>query len=190
MSAFCRNAFGAPLQQELFTEAQRDYLKGDYLRAVENFKNARNMDPLNKTGLAAHLLLGQAYEMAGEYEKAIGVYGDIYSDYWNYRAFSSDNDDVIKALLTEGDLFRLRLKKPEEAMARYKKLISDFPSSDFASVARQSIIECYRDMGMEKELKKSLDELSGAARYSRSSAILKVAVPVAAALALLLTVLF
>ena len=185
-----REAASAPLQEELFGEAQQSYLKGDYRKAAENFRNARNMDPLNKTGVASHLFLGRTYEMAGEYEKALAVFSEIYTDYWNYRAFSPENDDVIRALLAGGDLYRLRLNKPEEALLRYGKLISDFPSSEFVSVARQSIVECYKDMGREDEVIKALDGISGAAGRNRSARVLKIAVPAAAALALLLTVLF
>ncbi|MGB2907546.1 MAG: tetratricopeptide repeat protein [Candidatus Aminicenantaceae bacterium] len=119
--------------QEVYTMARSDYLKGNFLLAIEGF--SMYQEHFDDSPLVDNALywIGECYFSQENYEDAITRFNDLILGY-------PDSDKIPAAYLKKGIGLSL-LGKTDEALAVLKLMVSKFPLEEEANIAQQKIQE-------------------------------------------------
>ncbi|MBN2347177.1 MAG: tol-pal system protein YbgF [Candidatus Aminicenantes bacterium] len=117
----------------LYYAAYSDYIKENFDLAIEGFRQFIRSYP--ESGLADNSLywIGECHYAKKKYAEAIATFNELLSLY-------KDGDKVPAAILKKGYAL-IELGRQSEGLAILKELISRFPLSEEASLARQKIKE-------------------------------------------------
>ena len=115
----------------IYYTAYSDYIKKNYQLAIEGFRQFVSLYPENVLADNSLYWIGECFYAKKDFNEAVTVFSDLINKY-------SDGDKVPDALLKKGFAL-LELGKSENGMAVLKELISKFPLSEEAYLAKQKI---------------------------------------------------
>ena len=144
-----------PLTQDIYEKAYFglawSYLKSDDIdQAVESFEAIQNKTPNETVKISALTQIGDAYQDAEKYEKAISVYDQIlleysdslYTDYVQYRQ----------------GIALLKMKKLDAAKMSFQSLKSNFPKSKYVNDTNYYLAVSYYQNGNWRLAQESIQE--------------------------------
>ncbi len=137
--------------QELFESANDAMAEKNYVRAVELYNKLRDAYPFSPYTTDAELSLGDAYYLDGEYVLAAETYKDFESLHPRHKAIEYVIYQIGMSLQRQFISIDRPTTELQEAIAYYERLLQQFPSSQYATAARERIVECRRSMA-EHEL--------------------------------------
>jgi len=117
----------------VYYTAYSDYIKENYRLAIEGFKQYLRLFP--DSGLADNSLywIGECYYAQKKYAEAVNTFNELISKY--------RDGDKVPATMLKKSYALLEMGKQSEGNMILKDLISRFPLSEEASLARQRIKE-------------------------------------------------
>jgi len=115
---------------ERYQEARQDYLNRHYREAIQKFEALLDMDTQNSLSDNCQYWIGECYYGLGNYQQAAIAFEKVFS-------FSQSNKDDAAQLKL--GLCYMRLNDKKRAKAEFQKLIDDYPTSEFVSIARRLI---------------------------------------------------
>jgi len=115
-----------------YQEALHTYRSRHFIEAIQKFESLLDSDSNNSLSDNCQYWIGECYYGLGRYEEAILSFEKVFS-------FSNSNKDD-DAQLKLG-LCQLRLKNSEKAKEEFQKLIDNYPTSEYVSVAKRFITQ-------------------------------------------------
>ncbi len=119
--------------QEIYNMAYSDYLKGNFMLAIDGFKIY--LDNFAQSPFADNALywIGECYFSQKEYEEAISRYNELILNY-------PLGDKVPAAYLHKG-ISLMELDRNEEALSVFKLMVSKYPLEEETKIAQEKIKE-------------------------------------------------
>jgi tol-pal system protein YbgF len=119
--------------QEIYNMAYADYLKGNFMLAIDGFKIY--LDNFAQSPFADNALywIGECYFSQKEYEEAISRYNELILNY-------PLGDKVPAAYLHKG-ISLMELDRKEEALSVFKLMVSKYPLEEETKIAQEKIKE-------------------------------------------------
>jgi tol-pal system protein YbgF len=119
--------------QEIYNMAYADYLKGNFILAIDGFKIY--LDNFAQSPFADNALywIGECYFSQKEYEEAISRYNELILNY-------PLGDKVPAAYLHKG-ISLMELDRNEEALSVFKLMVSKYPLEEETKIAQEKIKE-------------------------------------------------
>ena len=124
--------------QEVYNMAYSDYLKGNFLLAIDGFQIYVDHFPKSPFADNAMYWIGECYFSQKDYEKAIGQFNDLIVNY--------PQSDRIPASYLKKGICLTEIGRKDEALSIYKLLISKYPLEEETKIAQQKI----KEMGSTK----------------------------------------
>ncbi len=115
-----------------YKEALDFYQRKKYREAIQRFEALLVMDRKNTLSDNCQYWIGESYYGLGSYQQAIVAFEKVFS-------FEKSNKNDASQLKL--GICYLKLGDKEKARAEFQKLINDYPSSEYNSVARRFIEE-------------------------------------------------
>lgn len=125
-----KKQFFAP--RDAFNLAYNDYVKGDYSVAILAFDAFIQAYPDSRLAPQAYYWKGESYYGKADYALAVDVFSKVVKDY-------PRSEKVSKSLLKTGFSF-IELRKPDQGRRFLEKVITQFPSSNEAALARDTLL--------------------------------------------------
>jgi len=122
--------FFAP--RDAFNLAYNDYVKGDYNVAILAFDAFIKTYPDSRLVPQAYYWKGESYYGKADYGLAVDVFNKVVKNY-------PRSEKVSKSLLKAGFSY-IELKKPEKGRHFLEKVIAQFPNSNEAALARDTLV--------------------------------------------------
>ena len=116
--------------QDRYQEARRDYTSRQYRDAIQKFQNLLNTNTKHTLSDNCQYWIGESFYGLGNYRQAIVAFEKVFS-------FPDSNKDA-DAQLKLGICY-MRLNEAANARQEFQKLIDNYPSSEYVSVARRYI---------------------------------------------------
>lgn len=116
--------------QDRYQEARQDYLARRYRQAAEKFQNLLSTNTRHSLSDNCQYWIGESYYGLGNYRQAIVAFEKVFS-------FPDSNKDA-DAQLKLGICY-MRLDEREQARQEFQKLVDNYPTSEYVSVARRYI---------------------------------------------------
>ncbi len=130
--------------EQLAMEGMEQIHKKDYGDAVKSFQKLKNHYPYSKYAILAELKLGDAYF----YDRK---YGDAALAYDEFVRLHPQNEVVPYVLYQMGMCHFLQfssidrdLQNTQEAMDAFKRVVQNYPQSEYARKARVQFFECQK----------------------------------------------
>ena len=115
---------------ERYQEARQDYLNRHYREAIQKFEALLDIDTQNSLSDNCQYWIGECYYGLGNYQQAIIAFEKVFS------FPQSNKDDAAQLKL---GLCYMRLNDKKRAKAELQKLIDNYPTSEFVSIAKRLI---------------------------------------------------
>lgn len=128
-------AGGAPSEDTLYTQAYNDYVAGNLDLAIQEFNAYLSSYPNGKMAAVAQMYIGDYYIRQGKLPQAVSAFTRVITDY-------PGAEQVPGALYKRGRA-ELALSETDNAIADFKDIISRFPDSPEAELAKSQL----RDLG-------------------------------------------
>ncbi len=132
--------------QVLANEAEAYYREGDYEEAADLFQQIKDRFPYSRLAVLADLRVGDAYFKSERYDEAVLAYED-------FVQLHPTNDAVPYALFKIGMVYHNQMLTPDrdptfsaKAVAAFRRLISAYPTSQWAVKARPRLAEALRNL--------------------------------------------
>lgn len=113
---------------ELYNQAYKDYMSGNYDPAIEGFYSYLRQMPTGNLAPNAMYWIGECYYSKGDYTKSVTVFESVTIDY-------PKSDKVVGSLLKMGYGYE-KLGNNNMAKLYFKKVAEQFPYSQEASLAK------------------------------------------------------
>ncbi len=113
-----------------YQEARQDYLNRHYREAIQKFEALLDIDTQNSLSDNCQYWIGECYYGLGNYQQAIIAFEKVFS------FPQSNKDDAAQLKL---GLCYMRLNDKKRAKAELQKLIDNYPTSEFVSIAKRLI---------------------------------------------------
>ncbi|RKY81698.1 hypothetical protein DRQ07_03375 [candidate division KSB1 bacterium] len=113
-----------------YQEALQTYRNRQFVSAIEKFENLLATDSNNSLSDNCQYWIGECYYGLGRYEEAIIAFEKVFS----FSKSNKDDDAQLKL-----GLCQLRLNNKQKAKEEFQKLIDQFPTSEYVSVAKRFI---------------------------------------------------
>ncbi|HHS14076.1 MAG TPA: tetratricopeptide repeat protein [bacterium] len=114
--------------QDRYEEARQDYLARRYREAIQKFEALLAIDTNHPLSDNCQYWIGESYYGLGNYQQAIIAFEKVFS----FRRSNKDDDAQLKLGLSY-----LRLNDRERARIEFQKLIDNYPTSEYVSMARR-----------------------------------------------------
>jgi len=141
-----RPTTGALKPQDIYQAAYIDFSKGSYSLAIAGFREFLRRFPEHELGGngqywigESYLSLARGYKNADQQDKATEALTQAVVEFKKVLANYPRSDKVPTALYKEA-LALLELKQPEEAQARLRYLIDNFPQAEETPLARERLV--------------------------------------------------
>lgn len=118
---------------DLYNQAYKDYMAGNYDLAIEGFSNYLRQTPARSLAPNALYWIGECYYSKGDYSKAVTVFESVTIDF-------PKSDKVVGSLLKMGYAYE-KLGNKEMTLVYLKKVVEQFPYSDEAKLAKVRLTE-------------------------------------------------
>lgn len=132
--------------QVLANDAEAYYNAGDYDEAADMFQQLKDRYPYSRLAVLADLRVGDAYFKAERHDEAILAYED-------FVQLHPTNEAVPYALYQIGMVYRTQMLTPDrdptfsaKAVASFHRLITAYPTSEWAIKARPRMAEAQRNL--------------------------------------------
>jgi tol-pal system protein YbgF len=119
--------------QEVYNMAYSDYLKGNFVLAIDGFQIYVDNFPTSPFADNAMYWIGECYFSQKDHEMAIEQFNDLIITY--------PQSDRIPASYLKKGISLTEMGRKDEALAVYKLLISKFPLEEETKIAQQKIQE-------------------------------------------------
>ena len=118
---------------ELYNQAYKEYMSGNYDPAIEGFYSYLRQMPTGNLAPNALYWIGECYYSKGDYTKSVTVFESVTIDY-------PKSDKVVGSLLKMGYGYE-KLGNNNMAKLYFKKVAEQFPYSQEASLAKVRLTE-------------------------------------------------
>lgn len=118
---------------DLYNQAYKDYLAGNYDLAIAGFSNYLYQTPTGNLAPNALYWVGECYYSKGDYVKAVTAFESVTIDY-------PKSDKVVGALLKMGYAYE-KMGNKDMAIVYLKNVVERFPYSDEARWAKVRLTE-------------------------------------------------
>lgn len=132
--------------QVLANEAEAYYREGDYEDAADLFQQIKDRFPYSRLAVLADLRVGDAYFKAKRYDEAVLAFED-------FVQLHPTNEAVPYALYQTGMVYHAQMLTPDrdptfssKAVAAFMRLISAYPTDEWAIKARPRLVEVQRNL--------------------------------------------
>lgn len=125
-----KKRFFAP--RDAFNLAYNDYVKGDYNVAILAFDAFIKGYPDSRLVPQAYYWKGESYYGKADYALAVDVFNQVVKEY-------PESEKVSKSLLKAGFSY-IELRKPIKGRRFLEKVITQFPNSNEAALARDTLL--------------------------------------------------
>jgi tol-pal system protein YbgF len=122
--------------KQLYDTAWVDYTSGQWDLAIQGFEAYIRSFPKSEQASDAQVNIGQAYDYAGNKQKALEAYDKAIRDYPNGKALP---DAYYKKGLVLRDL-----KQPDLAREAFETVVKNYPNTDAATLAKQQLDQLKR----------------------------------------------
>lgn len=140
-----------PLLAELLREAEKNFAKGNYELAYENYREIRDKFPGSPQAVLAALRMADCKFWQEEYQEAIALYEE-------FEKFYPNNEAIPYVIYQIGTCYyKMRRSYDREqsyskkAIASYQRLLQNFPESPYKAEAEKRIKEL-RELLAQHEL--------------------------------------
>lgn len=116
--------------------------KGDYLKAIENFRTITTNFPGSDLVDDAQYGLAEAYFRFGEYINAISEYEKLIREYPLSEFAEKAQFRIGECYLRQSLPAQLDQENTYRAREKFNRFIQEYPSSELIPQARQRILEC------------------------------------------------
>ena len=127
------SSMAAAAPSDLYNQAYKDYMAGNYDPAIEGFYNYLRQLPTGNLAPNALYWIGECYYSKGDFTKSVTVFESVTIDY-------PKSDKVAGALLKMGYGYE-KLRNNDMARLYFKKVAEQFPYSQEASLAKVRLTE-------------------------------------------------
>lgn len=114
--------------QDRYEEARQDYLARRYREAIQKFEALLAADTNHPLSDNCQYWIGESYYGLGNYQQAIIAFEKVFS----FRRSNKDDDSQLKL-----GICYLRLNDRERARIEFQKLIDNYPTSEYVSMAQR-----------------------------------------------------
>lgn len=118
---------------DLYNQAYKDYMAGNYDLAISGFSNYLSQIPSGSLAPNALYWIGESYYSKGDYTKAVTAFESVTIDY-------PKSEKIVGALLKMGYSYE-KMGNKEMSVVYFKKVIEQFPYSQEASLAKVKLTE-------------------------------------------------
>ena len=123
----------APSMEAVYYAAYEDYLKGNYDLAARGFRQFMQSFPQSELVDNALYWIGECLYAQKRFSEAVETFDQLFQQYQN-------GDKIVDSLLKKAYAL-LEMGRMEEGLAVLRNLISQYPLSEEASIARQRVKE-------------------------------------------------
>lgn len=113
-----------------YTAAMESHRRRQFERAIAAFTQILVRAPSNSLADNARYWIGEAHYLQGEYRQALSEFAKVLA----YRETEKADDAQLMIARTH-----LALGDQDQAAVAYRKLLADYPDSEYADVARQEL---------------------------------------------------
>ncbi len=117
-----------------YDNAFSDYAVGQWTMAIQGFQEYIRRFPTAPSTADAQRLIGESYFMLGKYPEAVAAFDEVIRKYKTADATNTVPDAYYK----QGVAYE-QLKQPDKAKANYDLLVKDYPNSNAALQAAQTL---------------------------------------------------
>lgn len=114
--------------QDRYQEARQDYNARRYRQAIQKYEALLGMDSRHSLSDNCQYWIGESYYGLGNYQQAIVAFEKVF-------AFPNSNKDADSQLKL--GICYMRLSDNEKAKREFQKLIDNYPTSEYVSVAKR-----------------------------------------------------
>lgn len=126
-------AAAAPSMEAAYYAAYEDYLKGNYDLAAQGFRQFMLSFPKSELVDNALYWIGECHYAQKRFPEAVETFDQLFLQYQN-------GDKIVDSLLKKAYAL-LEMGRKDEGLAVLKNLVSQYPLSEEASIARQRVKE-------------------------------------------------
>jgi len=124
---------------ELYRQATKDYVEGNYGISIQTYKYLLDHYPLDERAEEIELRIAEAHFADEAYPEAIAAYADFQRMHPTSPRLAEVEFQIGMAYVGQMDTIDRDLNAAASAHARFESVIQRFPSSDYAQRARDEL---------------------------------------------------
>ncbi len=121
-------------QEALWLLGMHYYNRGEYTKALPRFVQLMMDFPRTPRAQEAHLQRAACYVKMERYQEALTVYEE-------YLRYYPESSRIPEILLRQADLYAQHMQRRDRAVARYRKLVEEYPHTEQAASAENRLEE-------------------------------------------------
>lgn len=131
---------------ELADDGMTAYEDGKYRSAIESFEKLKDWYPFSEYSILAELKIADAHFHLGEYNEAIFAYEGFETLHPRNEAIPYVVYQIGTSYYRQRDTVDRDQKAVRQALEIYRRLIQDYPESEYAAKAEGHLKECLKSL--------------------------------------------